>query len=103
MCVDDSRHFVFGGDIVDQVVDNQRSLGVQAGVRFVTEQIFRVQGDGAGNSGTFHHTAADLRRIEVAGFRQVHTIQTELGTFQAVFVKVSAITMSVILPIIQRK
>ena len=43
MCVDDSRHFVFGGDIVDQVVDNQRSLGVQAGVRFVTEQIFRVQ------------------------------------------------------------
>ena len=40
MCVDDSRHFVFGGDIVDQIVDNQRSLGVQAGVRFVTEQIF---------------------------------------------------------------
>ena len=88
MCVDDSRHFVFSGDIVDQVVDNQRSFGVQAGVRFVTEQIFRVQGDRAGNGSTLHHTAADLRRIEVAGFRQVHTVQTELGTLQTIFVSV---------------
>ena len=63
-------------------------LGVQAGVRFVTEQIFRVQGDRAGNGSTLHHTAADLRRIEVAGFRQVHTVQTELGTLQTIFVSV---------------
>ena len=88
MCVDDSRHFVFGGDIVDQIVDNQRSLGVQAGVRFVTEQIFWVQGDRPGNGCTFHHTAADLGRIEMAGFRQIDTIQAELGTFQAIFVSI---------------
>ena len=88
MRVDDSRHFVFSGDIVDQIVDDQRSLGVQPGVRFVTEQVFRVQGDRTGNGGTLHHTSADLGRVEVAGFRQVHTVQTELGTLQAIFVSV---------------
>ena len=78
--VDDGRHVVLHGDVVDKVVDEKRGLRVEPGVRFVAEEVLRVERDGPGDGGTLHHTTADLRREEVAGIGEVHTVEAELGT-----------------------
>ena len=50
--VDDRGDAVFLGDLVDQVVDHDRSLGVEARVGFVAEEVFGIQYDGPGDSRT---------------------------------------------------
>jgi len=80
MGIDDGCHIVFGGDIMNQFVDDQRSLRVEAGVRLVAEQIFRIEGDGAGNGYALLHTSGDFARILALCINQVDAIKAELGT-----------------------
>ena len=40
--IDYSRHIIFVGDFVNQIIDHDRSQGIQARIRFVTKQEFRL-------------------------------------------------------------
>ena len=55
--VDDGGGVVFHGDGVQQVVDNQRRLGVESAVRLVAEQVFRVERNGTRNGHALLHAA----------------------------------------------
>ena len=57
----------------------RRRLRVEARVGFVAKQVFRLQGDGPRNGGTLHHTATDLRGIEVAGMTDLHSLEAAEG------------------------
>ena len=62
------------GDAVDEVVDHQRRLWVKARVGLVAEEVFRVERNGSCDGRTLHHTATDLRGVEVARIGQVDTL-----------------------------
>lgn len=78
--VDDGGGVEFVGDFGDEFVDEQRGFGVEAGIGLVEEEVFGIAGQSAGDGGTFLHTAAQLRRIELVDILQIHTFQTEIGT-----------------------
>ena len=88
MGVDDGRHVIFRCDAVDEVVDDQRRLRVEAGVRLVAEKVLRVQGDGTRDGYTFLHAAADFAGIFLLRFLEVDAVQAELGTLHAVAIVV---------------
>ena len=85
MGVDDRRDAVLLGDLVDQVVDDDRGLRVEARVGLVAEQVTRVEHDGAGNGHAFDHSARQLGGIEVVGVFQPHALQAEIHTFHLLF------------------
>ena len=42
MAVDDGGHFIFDCDVMNQVINDQRSLRVQSGIGLIAEQILRI-------------------------------------------------------------
>ncbi len=78
--VDDGGDVVFVGDVAEQFVDHDRGAGVEARVGLVAEEVFGIEGDGAGDGHTFLHTARDLGGVFVVGALEVDALDTELGT-----------------------
>ena len=72
--VDHGGHLILHRDVVNQVVDQEGGLRVEAGVGFVAEKVLRVERDGSCDGRTLHHTATDLRGVEVARIGQVDTL-----------------------------
>ena len=70
--VDDGGDVVLFGDLLDQVVDHNRSHRVETGVRFITEEVFRIHDYGTGNGYTFDHTSTQFGGIEMIHIPQVH-------------------------------
>ena len=70
------------GDLGDEFVDEQGSLGVEAGVGLVEKEVAGIAGEGACYSGTFLHTAAQLRRIKFVHPFQINAFQAEIGTVE---------------------
>ena len=60
--VDHGGGVEFVGDFGDELVDEQRGFGIEAGVGLVEEEVLGITGQRAGNGRTFLHTAAQLRR-----------------------------------------
>ena len=78
MGVDDRGDVVLLGDLVDQVVDDDRGLRIEARVGLVAEEVARVEYDGAGDGHTLGHAAAKLRGVEVVGIVEVDAPQAEV-------------------------
>ena len=76
--VDDGGDVELVSDFKDQLVDEEGSFGVEAGVGFVAEEVLGVAGDGAGDGGAFLHTAAQFGREQVVGAFEVHPFQAEV-------------------------
>lgn len=47
MGIDKGGHIVLTGNVLYQFINDERRLGVQAGIGFIAEQILRIQGNGA--------------------------------------------------------
>ena len=77
--VDDCRGVELVGDLGDEFVDEQGGFGVEAGVWLVEKEVAGIAGEGACYSGTFLHTAAQLRRIKFVNPFQINAFQTEIG------------------------
>ncbi len=71
-------------DGVDEFVDDERGLRVEARVGFVAEQVFRVQGNGTGNGYALLHAARDFAGHLLFGSLQVDAVEAELGAADAV-------------------
>ena len=78
--IDERGHVVFTSDVLYQLVDNERGFRVQTGVRFVAEQILRIQGNSTCNGHTLLHTATDFTGKFIFRFDKVHAFQTKHGT-----------------------
>ncbi len=76
--IDDGCHIVILGDAREEFVDDERSLWVETRVRFIAEEVFRIDHDGTGNGYTFLHTTRDLARILLLGVYQVDAVETFL-------------------------
>ena len=82
MAVDDGADVILFGNILYEGVDDETGLRIQTRVRFVAEQILRLQHDSAGDSDPFLLTAGDLARHEVPHFLwHLHASQAELRPF----------------------
>ena len=68
------------GDFGDELVDEQGGFGVEAGVWLVEKEVAGIAGEGACYSGTFLHTAAQLRRIQLVRVHQINAFKTEVGS-----------------------
>lgn len=77
--VDDGADIVFGGDLVDELVYDERRLGVETRVRLVAEQIFGVHRDGSCDGYAFLHTAGNL------GWREVPRMILDIDATEAEF------------------
>ena len=75
MRIDDGRDIVLLRELVDELVDDRRGLGVKTGVRLVAEEIFRIECQSAGDGSTLHHPTADLSWILLRSFGQTDTLQ----------------------------
>ena len=78
--IDDGGNIVLLRNALDKVINDNRGLRVKARVRFVAEEISRIQHDSTSDSRTFNHTARQLRRVEVRCVRKFHTLQAELNS-----------------------
>ena len=76
--IDDRRDAVLLGDLVDQVIDDDRGLRVEARVGLVAEQIARVHDDGPGDGHPLDHAARQLGRVEAVGVLEPHALQAEV-------------------------
>ena len=79
--VDDGGDVQLLGDFLDQLVDKDGGLRVEAGVGLVAEQVFGIGDNGAGYGHTFAHAAAELGGEEFMGVWKVHTFEAEIHTF----------------------
>ena len=80
MGIDDGGHIILLGDGVEQFIDNERCLGVEARVGLVAKQVFGVEGDGTGNGHALLHATTDFARELLVGTSQIYTIQTILSS-----------------------
>ena len=76
--VDDRRDAVLLGDLVDEVVDNDRRLRIEARVGFVAEQVARIHDDGPRDGHALDHAARQLGRVETVGVLEPHALQAEV-------------------------
>ncbi len=76
--VDDRGDVVLLGNLVDQVVDDDRSLRIEARVGLVAEEVARVQDDRARDGHALDHAARQLRRVEIVGVFEPHAPQAEI-------------------------
>ena len=75
--VDDGGHVELAGDAL------QGGLGIETRVGLVAEQVFGVEGDGAGNGYALLHTAGDLAGEFLVGSLQIDTVEAFLGAVYA--------------------
>ncbi len=80
--VDHGGGVEFVGDFGDELVDEQRGFGIEAGVGLVEEEVLGITGQRTGDGGAFLHTTAQLRRIEFVYPFQIHAFQAEVGTVE---------------------
>ena len=66
------------GDLVDQVVDDDRSLRIEARVGLVAEEVAGVHHDGAGDGHALDHAARQFGRIEAIGIFEAHALKAEV-------------------------
>ena len=78
MGIDDRGDVVLLGDLVDQVVDDDRGLRIEARVGLVAEEVARVQDDRARDGHALDHAARQLRRVEIVGVFEPHAPQAEI-------------------------
>ena len=76
--VDDRRDVVLLRDLVDQVVDDDRGLRVEARVGFVAEQVAWIEHDGPRDGHALDHAARQLGRVEAVGVLEPHALQAEV-------------------------
>ncbi len=76
---------VFPGDFADKIIDNVGCMRVETGIGLIAKKIFRVHGDGTGNSNPFFHAAAEFRWHHFIGINQVYPRQAEVGPFEFFF------------------
>ena len=76
--VDDRGDVVLLGNLVDQVVDDDRGLRIEARVGLVAEEVARVQDDRARDGHALDHAARQLRRVEIVGVFEPHAPQAEI-------------------------
>lgn len=76
--IDDGRDIVFNGDIADELVDHDRSLGVEARVGLITEQVGGLQHDRTGNAYPLLHTTTDFGGVPVIGTRQIDPLEAKI-------------------------
>ncbi|MNE86923.1 hypothetical protein D3C80_1840610 [compost metagenome] len=57
------------------MIDHERGLRIEAGVRLIAEKIFRIQYNGSGKCNALFHTTTDLGRIFMVGIGQFHFSQ----------------------------
>ena len=75
MRVDDRRDVVLLRDLVDQVVDDDRGLRIEARVGFVAEQVARIEHDGPRDGHALDHAARQLGRVEADTLQaEVHAL-----------------------------
>ena len=86
MCVDDGRDFVLVGNAGDEFVDDNRSLRVEARVRFVAEEVFGFEGNGTCDGDALLHTAGEFGGQFLVRPSQIDTCQAMLRAFDAIFV-----------------
>ena len=84
MGIDEGGHIVLTGNVLYQFINDERRLGVQAGIGFIAEQILRVQGNGACDGNSFLHTATDFTGEFIFRFNKVYALQAKHGTARAV-------------------
>ena len=75
MRIDDGRDIVLLRELVDELVDDRRGLGVKTGVWLVAEELFWIECQSAGDGSTLHHPTTDLSGILLRGFGQTDTLQ----------------------------
>src|SRR5215469_12555062 len=61
----------------DQIVEQSRADGIEAGRRLIEEQDFGIERYGAGETGALAHPAADLRGVEILEPGKSHQGQFE--------------------------
>ena len=78
MGVDDRRDAVLLGDLVDQVVDDDRGLRVESRVGFVAKQVAGIHHDSPGDGHALDHAARQFGRIEFVGPVEPHALEAEI-------------------------
>ena len=79
--VHDGRHVELLCQVVDEPVDEDGGIWVKAGVRFVAEEVFGVQGYRTCDSDALLHSAAELIRVFVVRTDDVYLFKTVLSSF----------------------
>jgi hypothetical protein len=82
-----SSTVVFLGQFPDQLVNEEGGLGVQAGIRLVAEQVFRVKHNGPGDGHSFFHAPAQLGREFFVGTGEVYPFECFIHLFFLVTVR----------------
>ena len=78
--VDDGGDAKLVGNVAQEFVDHDGSLGVETRVGLIAEQVFGIQCDGACNGAAFLHTTREFAGEFVLAARQVNAVDTELCT-----------------------
>ena len=84
--IDDGGDIVLVGDVGDELVDDERCLGIEAGVGLVAEEVARLHGDGPGYGGSLLHTAAELIGVLALGSAEVDAVEAVQGAFAPLLV-----------------
>ena len=79
--VDNGGDVVLLGDVVNELVDADGGLRVQTRVGFVAEEVFGLEGNGAGYGNALLHTARQFAGHLEKGILEPHAIEAELHTF----------------------
>ena len=72
---------------MEQIIDDQRGLGVKARIGLVAKEILGIQRDGTGNGHALLHTPGDFSGVFCFSSGQIHTVETHTGTFHAVTIR----------------
>ena len=79
--VDHGGDVVLAGDVVDELVDEDGGLRVEARVGFVAEEVARVERDGTGDGDALLHAARQLGGHLLVRTLQVDTVEAEVHAF----------------------
>ena len=81
VCVDHSGDVVLASDVVDQLVDEDGGLRIEARVGFVAEEVFGIERDGAGDCYSFLHTAREFGGHFLMCSLEAYAFQAEIHAF----------------------